>query len=270
MPGKQTIFSYEGYEDMRVTLTNGVLLVTLDNPDRLNALSTPIRHGLKRVLTEFEEDDNAKVMVITGAGRGFCSGADLGSTGSYKQTETRKQIEETRFEWISRFRSINKPIIAAVNGVAAGGGVSLALAADIRIASDQARFVTAFLRRAILPDNGATWFLPRVVGVSKALLMLWLSDDVGAEESAQLGLVDKVVPHDSLMDETMLIANRLAEGPSITLELTKKAVYHSLNVDLITQCDYEENLGAIVHNTEDNAEGRLAFREKRKPNFQGK
>ena len=112
---------------------------------------------------------------------------------------------------------------------------------------------------------------PFVFGfVSKALLMLWLSDDVGAEESAQLGLVDKLVPHDSLMDETMLIANRLAEGPSITLELTKKAVYHSLNVDLITQCDYEENLGAIVHNTEDNVEGRLAFREKRKPNFQGK
>ncbi len=270
MSTKQTNFSYQDYEDMRVTLQNGVLLVTLDNPDRLNALSTPIRHGLKRVLTEFEEDDNAKVMVITGEGRGFCSGADLGNSGSYKQTETRKQIEETRFEWISRFRSINKPIIAAVNGVAAGGGVSLALAADIRIASDQARFVTAFLRRAILPDNGATWFLPRVVGVSKALLMLWLSDDVGAEESAQVGLVDKVVPHNSLMDETMALANRLAEGPSITLELTKKAVYHSLNVDLITQCDYEENLGAIVHNTEDNVEGRLAFREKRKPNFQGK
>ena len=270
MSTKQTIFSYEGYEDMRVTLENGVLLVTLDNPDRLNALSTPIRHGLKRVLTEFEEDDNAKVMVVTGEGRGFCSGADLGSTGSYKQTETRKQIDETRFECISRFRSINKPIIAAVNGVAAGGGVSLALAADIRIASDQARFVTAFLRRAILPDNGATWFLPRVVGVSKALLMLWLSDDVGAEESFQIGLVDKVVPHDSLMEETLVLANRIAEGPSITLELTKKAVYHGLDVDLITQCDYEENLGAIVHNTEDNTEGRLAFREKRKPNFQGK
>jgi 2-(1,2-epoxy-1,2-dihydrophenyl)acetyl-CoA isomerase len=270
MSTEHTVFSYEAYEDMRVELSNGVLIVTLDNPDRLNALSTPIRHGLKRVLSEFENDDSAKVMVITGEGRGFCSGADLGNTGSYKQIDTRKQIEETRFEWINRFRSINKPIIAAVNGVAAGGGVSLALAADIRVASDKARFVTAFLRRAILPDNGATWFLPRIVGVSKALLMLWLSDDVGAEESLQIGLVDKVVPHDSLMDETMALANRLAEGPSITLELTKKAVYHSLNVDLITQCDYEENLGSIVHNTEDNDEGRLAFREKRKPNFKGR
>ena len=247
-----------------------IIIIKLNRPERLNALSTVIREGMADAFNKFKNDKNLEVAILTGEGRGFCSGADLGSTGSYKQTETRKQIEETRIEWISRFRSINKPIIAAVNGVAAGGGVSLALAADIRIASKQARFVTAFLRRAILPDNGATWFLPRVVGVSKALLMLWLSDDVGAEESFQIGLVDKVVPHDSLMEETLVLANRIAEGPSITLELTKKAVYHGLDVDLITQCDYEENLGAIVHNTEDNTEGRLAFREKRKPNFQGK
>ena len=263
---------YEGYEDMLVEKKEGAVVVTLNVPEKLNALTPGIRSGLKRILEEVNDDDDAKVLVLTGTGRGFCSGADIGgaaATPSERQP-SRQEIEESRFGWINRMRIMNKPVIAAINGVVAGGGLSIALACDVRIASDQARFVTAFLRRAILPDQGSTWLLPRVVGTSRALLMLWLSDDVHAEEAERIGLVDRVVPHEKLMEHTMELATRLARGPSVTLDLTKKAVYHGLTVDLETQADYEENLLSIVGRTEDVQEGRAAFRERRQPNFKGR
>ena len=126
------------------------------------------------------------------------------------------------------------------------------------------------MRRAIMPDMGSTWFLPRLVGTSRALLMLWLSDDINAEEAQSMGLVDMVVPHDDLMERTMEMAARLASAPSVTLELTKKAVYHGLTVGLETQTDYEENMLATTGRTEDVQEGRAAFREKRQPVFKGR
>ncbi len=262
---------YQGYEDMLVEKKDGVVLVTLNQPEKLNALSLNMRVGLKRILEDVNDDDDAKVMVLTGAGRGFCSGADMGSGAAAKDAQpSRQELEESRFGWIGRFRTMRKPVIAAVNGVAAGGGFSLALACDMRIASDKARFVTAFIRRAILPDQCATWLLPHLVGASRALPMLWLSDEVKAEEALRIGLVNMVTPHDELMARTMEIATRLAKGPSLTIELTKQAVYHSLGVSLETHAEYEENLLNKVHNSEDVKEGRAAFREKRQPNFKGR
>jgi len=262
---------YEGYQDMLVEKKDGVVLVTLNQPEKLNALSAGMRFGLRRILEDVNDDDDAKVMVLTGAGRGFCSGADMGSgEGSKAGPPSRQDLEESRFGWIGRFRTMRKPIIAAVNGVAAGGGFSLALACDMRIASEQARFVTAFIRRAILPDQCATWLLPHLVGAARALPMLWLSDEVKAEEALRIGLVNMVTPADQLMARTMEIATRLAKGPSITIELTKQAVYHALGVPLETHAEYEENLLHKVHDTEDVKEGRAAFREKRQPNFKGR
>jgi 2-(1,2-epoxy-1,2-dihydrophenyl)acetyl-CoA isomerase len=262
---------YEGYEDMTVKKNDdGVVLVTLNVPEKLNALTTGIRFGILRVLAEVNDDDEAKVMVLTGEGRGFSSGADLASGAARQREIGRQELETSRFAMVSRMREVNKPIIAAINGVAAGGGLSIAMACDLRIASDQARFVTAFIRRAILPDMGSTWLLPRLVGTSKALLMLLLSDEIRAEEAERTGLVDMVVPHEQLMERTMELATRLAKGPSVTLELAKKAIYHGLNVGLATQVEYEDALQAIVGRTEDNQEGRLAFREKRQPDFKGR
>jgi 2-(1,2-epoxy-1,2-dihydrophenyl)acetyl-CoA isomerase len=262
---------YQDYQDMIVEKDDGVVTVTLNQPEKLNALSPAMRFGLKRILEEVNDDDEAKVLVLTGAGRGFCSGADMGGAAQPGNAPpSRQDIEESRFGWIARFRTMRKPVIAAVNGVAAGGGFSLALACDVRIASDRARFVSAFMRRAILPDQCATWFLPHLVGTSRALLMLWLSDEVKADEAQRIGLVDKVVPHDELLAETQAIAKRLAHGPSITIDLTKQAVYHAMGVALETQAEYEENLLNKVHHTEDVKEGRLAFREKRAPVFKGK
>ena len=262
---------YEGYEDAIVEKTDGVVTFTLNRPEKLNALSPALRFGLKRILEDVNDDDDAKVLVLTGAGRGFCAGADMiGQSHSSSPAPSRQDIEESRFGWIGRFRSMRKPVIAAVNGVAAGGGFSLALACDVRIASDQARFVSAFMRRAILPDQSSTWLLPHLVGTSRALLMHWLSDEVKAEEALRIGLADKVVPHEELMAHTMEIANRLARGPSITIELTKQAVYHAMGVSLETHAEYEENMLNKVHNTDDVKEGRLAFREKRQPVFKGR
>jgi len=262
---------YQGYEDMLVEKKDGVVLLTLNKPEKLNALSLGMRIGLKRILEDVNDDDDAKVLVITGAGRGFCSGADMvGSEGSKAAEPSRQELEESRFGWIGRFRTMRKPVIAAVNGVAAGGGFSLALACDMRIASDQARFVTAFVRRAILPDQCATWLLPHLVGPSRALPMLWLSDEVKAEEALRIGLVNMLTPHDQLMARTMEIAARLAKGPSMTIELTKQAVYHAMGVPLETHAEYEENLLGKVHHSEDVKEGRAAFREKRQPIFKGR
>jgi 2-(1,2-epoxy-1,2-dihydrophenyl)acetyl-CoA isomerase len=262
---------YEGYEDAIVEKKGGVVTFTLDRPEKLNALSPALRLGLKRILEDVNDDDEAKVLVLTGAGRGFCSGADMvGQSHADSPPPSRQDIEESRFGWIGRFRSMRKPVLAAVNGVAAGGGFSLALACDVRIASDQARFISAFIRRAILPDQCSTWLLPHRVGTSRALLMHWLSDEVKADEALRIGLADMVVPHDELMARTMELATRLASGPSITIELTKQAVYHAMGVSLETHAEYEENLLNKVHHSDDVKEGRLAFREKRKPVFKGR
>ena len=262
---------YEGYEDMLVEKRDGVVIATLNVPEKLNALTPGIRYGLKRILEDVNDDDDAKVLVLTGSGRGFSSGADLGG-GSAASTEqpSRQELTESRYGWINRMRTMSKPIVGAINGVVAGGGMSVALGCDVRIASDRARFVSAFMRRAIMPDMGSTWFLPRLVGTSRALLMLWLSDEVNAEDAERIGLVDMVVPHDDLMERTMELAARLASAPSVTLELTKRAVYHGLTVGLETQTDYEENMLATTGRSEDVQEGRAAFREKRQPVFKGR
>ena len=258
---------YQDYEDMLVEKRDGVVVATLNVPEKLNALTPGIRYGLKRILEDVNDDDDAKVLVLTGTGRGFSSGADLGGGAAASgQQPDRQELTESRYGWINRMRTMNKPIIGAINGVVAGGGLSVALGCDVRIASDRARFVSAFMRRAIMPDMGSTWFLPRLVGTSRALL----SDDVNAEEAQSIGLVDMVVPHDELMERTMELAARLASAPSVTLELTKKAVYHGLTVGLETQADYEENMLAMTGRTEDVQEGRTAFKEKRQPLFKGR
>ena len=261
---------YEGYEDVKIEKRDEVVVLTMNVPEKLNALTPGIRFSLKRICEEVHDDDSAKVLVITGEGKGFCSGADVGGGARATPPPSRVRTMENSFAWITRFQTIDKPVIAAVNGVAAGGGLSLALGCDIRIASDQARFLTVFVRRALIPDVGVTWFLPRVVGLQKALTMSWLSDEVKAEEAERIGLVDKVVPHDQLMEATMELAARLAKGPSIAIELTKRAMYRGLISDLPAHLDLEEKYQAIAQASEDAEEGRRSFQEKRPPDFKGR
>jgi len=263
---------YENYHDMLVTKEKGVVYAKLNVPERLNPLTAGVRIGLKRIIEDVRWDDEAKVLVFTGEGRGFCSGADLSTDAApgYKPPETRWEREDPRYAWIARVRALDKPIIAAVNGVAAGGGLALALMSDIRIASQSARFISVFARRALIPDNAVTWLLPRVVSSSQALRMILTGDDVRAEEALRIGLCDQVVSDEELMPTVKELAERIARGPSVTLELSKRLVYQGLTRDLYTQGIVESAMSAIVGETEDVKEGRLSFREKRAPNFQGR
>jgi 2-(1,2-epoxy-1,2-dihydrophenyl)acetyl-CoA isomerase len=257
---------------MVITKENGVVYAKLNVPERLNPLTAGVRIGLKRIIEDVRWDDDAKVLVITGEGRGFCSGADLSPDAppGYKPPETRWELEDPRYAWIARFRAMDKPVIAAVNGVAAGGGLALALMCDMRIAAASARFISVFARRALIPDNATSWLLPRIVGTSQALRMILTGDDVRADEALRIGLADQVVPDEDLMTTVRELAERIARGPSVTLELSKRLVYQGLTRDIYTQGIVESAFASVVADTEDVREGRLAFRERRQPNFQGR
>ncbi|MBI4199040.1 MAG: enoyl-CoA hydratase/isomerase family protein [Chloroflexi bacterium] len=262
---------YEGYQDMLVEKKDGVVVATLNAPHKLNAFTPSIRTGIKRVLDEVEWDDDAKVLVFTGAGRAFSAGADVGPTASpEKPSPARWQRLQSRFGWVNQMRAMNKPIIAAVNGVCAGGGMALALACDVRIASDDVRFVPAYLRVAVVPDVGATWLFHEAMGRANALWYFWLNEDIRAEEALRLGIVNKVVPADKLMEHTMDVARRIAQGPSIAVELTKRAVNRARSLDLATHVDWELYVQSFTTGTEDREEARRAFREKREPKFTGR
>ncbi len=266
-------FVYENYEDMIVQKEDGVVTITLNRPGRLNAFSAAMREGLKRVIREARVDDEAKVLIFTGAGRGFCSGADVGADAPREDGKPipRWQFMEPRYSWVNEMRSLDKPIIAAVNGVAAGGGFSIALACDIRIASEEAKFVSAFVRRGLIPDTCATYFLPRIVGTARALELMWSGDSIDAKEAERIGLVNKVVPPDNLMKVAREFAVRLAKGPSVAIELTKRAVYAGLESDLQTQGVYEHYLQFLfINETYDRKEGMLSFQQKRPPEWKGR
>ncbi len=262
---------FEGYEDVLVERKGGVVVLTLNAPEKLNAFTPGIRVSLKRILDDVEYDDDAKVLVITGTGRAFSAGADVsGKAAAEHEPPNRHERIQSRFGWVNTMRMMNTPIIAAVNGVTAGGGMALAMACDIRICADTARFVTAYNNIAVVPDVGATWLLTRLVGPSRALKWFWTNESISSEVAERYGLVDEVVPSDKLMERTMEIANRVAEGPSIALELTKRAVYKSLYLDLGTHVDMELYLQGFTTDSEDRAEGARAFREKRKPEYKGR
>ncbi|MBI4337293.1 MAG: enoyl-CoA hydratase/isomerase family protein [Chloroflexi bacterium] len=262
---------YAGNEHLLVERQGGVVLATLNVPERLNPLTPKTRFGLQDILEAMQRDDDARVLVVTGSGRGFCSGADMsrGAPSWREGRDQRWQKLEPDFHFITYFQRLEKPIIAAVNGVAAGAGLSLALGCDIRIASEQARLISVFIRRGLLPDQGPTWYLPRLVGISRALRMMWTGDEVNAQEALRIGLVDEVVPHEQVLPKALELAHRLANGPSVTLELIKRAVYRGLFNDLEAQTQYEDYLQRIVRETEDMKEGRLSFQEKRPPVWKG-
>jgi 2-(1,2-epoxy-1,2-dihydrophenyl)acetyl-CoA isomerase len=262
------------YQDVILEKEDGVAILTLNRPDKLNALNARIMAEIASAVTEVDEDDDMKVLIITGAGRGFCSGADLTpSTSGERVMPGRRLLLEplTGLGRIARvIASTDKPTIAAVNGVAAGAGFSIAVACDIRIASENARFSAIFVRRALVPDTGITYFLPRIVGISKAVELCITGDMIDAKEAERIGLVSKVVPHDDLMKEAKEFATKIAKGPSVAIELAKRSVYKGLENDLATSLAYETWAYNVVLQTEDVQEGRRSFVEKREPVFRGR
>lgn len=263
------------FNDILYTVDHGVARLTLNKPEKLNALSWGSWSEIENAIAMADADDDVKVVLLTGAGRGFCAGTDL-TTGT-KESDWperplggRAGMVRSRYLGTAQVYHCRKPTIAAVNGASVGAGFSLAMACDIRIASEAARFSAIFVKRAIVADTGCTWFLPRLVGVENALKLMYTGRIIGAEEALRIGLVSEVVPADQLEERATALANEIATGPSVAIELMKRLTQESLSRGLEEQIELEQFLQGYTHNTEDAAEGRKSFLEKREPVFKGR
>jgi 2-(1,2-epoxy-1,2-dihydrophenyl)acetyl-CoA isomerase len=262
------------YKCLLYKVQDRIATLTLNRPDRLNALGDTLREDLHDAVAKAAADPDVGVLVITGAGRGFCSGGDVKSMSEREQSGTATPLEDRvaplRDRTILAMRDCPKPVIAAVNGAAAGAGMNLALACDIRIASTAAKFTQSFVKRGLAPDWGGTWFLPRIVGAAKAAELIFTGDTIDAAEALRLGIVNAVVAHETLMDETCKLAGRIAAGPPVAIALAKRAIHHNADVDLRAGLEFETFAQGICRETEDSKEGVRAFVEKRAPVFRGR
>jgi enoyl-CoA hydratase/carnithine racemase len=256
-----------------------IATITFDEPEVLNPMTPAMMADTIQALELAARDREVRVIVITGNGRAFSAGGDvraLATRDGGPESERRPPGPFDRRAWLRRtqrlilaIRAVEKPVIAAINGVAAGGGCDIALACDLRVMSQTARIGEIFAKIGLFPGTGGTWLLPRAVGVEKALELIWTGELLPAEEALRIGLVGRVVPPEDLMTETRALAIRLAQGPPLALALAKAAVYRGLDQDLAAAMDYASTAEAITLTSEDHAEGLRAFREKRPATFHG-
>jgi 2-(1,2-epoxy-1,2-dihydrophenyl)acetyl-CoA isomerase len=261
------------YETIRFDAADGLATVTLNRPERLNAFNRQLLIDLKDAWAKIADDKNIRAVLLTGAGRGFCAGADLAAAAMEQSAGPRDAgavLEEFYNPMILKMRGLGKPIVAAVNGPAAGAGMSLALACDIVLAAKSATFLQAFARIGLMPDAGSTWFLPRLVGDARARALAMLAPQLNAEQALQLGLVWQVVDDAALMGEARKIAVQLAEGPSLALAGVKRAIGAAWGNDLPQGLQLERELQSKLSGSDDFEEGVKAFLGKRKANFQGR
>ncbi|MFC2040909.1 enoyl-CoA hydratase/isomerase family protein [Chloroflexota bacterium] len=263
------------YKDLLLEKEGGIATITLNVPDKLNAFTNDMRISLPLAADEVARDDDVKVVILTGAGRGFCSGADVRRQAANIAGEVVDRSRQARVEVVGGlanvFPGLNKPVIAAINGPCVGAGFSIALSCDIRIASEAARFGAVFILRGLVPDTGITHFLPTVVGMSKALELMFTGEIISAAEAERLGIVSRIVPPDELMNTARELAAKIAQQAPIPIELTKKIVWRSSLGDLTRQLDLETYAQNICRQTEDHRESVRAFLEKRpQPQFKGR
>lgn len=257
------------FSAIRFETADAIATITLDRPDALNALTVPMKQDLLAALRAVARDRAVRAVVLTGAGRAFCAGQDLKERLEPDVAPLAVELRERYNPIIRQMRALDQPIVGAINGVAAGAGASLAFACDIRLAAERSSFVLAFGRIGLVPDSGATWFLPRLVGPGKAAELALLGDSLSAADAEHFGLVARVVPADALAEEARAVAVRLAERAPRALALTKRALQRSWSVDLDAALDDEAFRQGIAGATADHAEGLAAFLEKRPPRFRG-
>ena len=236
------------WETIELKIEDGKAILTQNRPDRLNALTSQMGQEIREVLTQLNEDLSTRVLTITGEGRGFCSGADVSGD------EQRSQADSWLFRWheiIRQMRSFRSPIIAAVNGVAAGAGLSLAAACDMRIASEEARFTAIFVKRALSVDCGLSYTLPKIVGLSNALRLMYSGDIIDARTAEKLGLVSEVVPAEELPAAADKLATVIANGPPIAIAAIRRVTYSAMDSGLDTVLHMEQNTNQILLHTED-------------------
>ena len=262
------------YQHLRIEIADQIATVTLDRPEKLNALSRGLHDEMVQAANQLRDDDDVRVLIITGAGRGFCSGADLTARPAENGVSNNQAARLDEFGWVGAqalaFGAIDKPTIAAVNGVAAGAGMSLALACDIRVGSEKARFKTVFLERSLSPDAGMTWFLPRIIGYARASELILTSRFVESDEALDIGLLNRRVPHDELMAAARETAAQIAFWPPMAARAAKRVIQRNLNATL--EEGLRNEIVAISHARQaphDVAEAQASFVERRQPQFTG-
>lgn len=251
-------------------LKQGVLKLTFNRPEVFNSFNREMALELQALLDEAESDDKVRCIALTGNGKAFCAGQDLGEVMDPEGPELTAIVREHYNPIVLRIRSIEKPFVAAVNGVAAGAGANIALCCDICVATDSASFIQAFSKIGLIPDSGGTYFLPRIIGMQRATALAFLGDKVAAREAAAMGMIYAAYSDDAFESEVNALATRLASMPTKGLGLTKRAFNAGLSNTLNEQLDLEERLQTEAGSTEDYNEGVTAFLEKRKPVFTGR
>jgi 2-(1,2-epoxy-1,2-dihydrophenyl)acetyl-CoA isomerase len=249
---------------------NGVGYITFNRPEKYNSFNREMALALQAHLDDCEKDDAVRCIYITGAGKGFCAGQDLAGASDPATVDFDKIISEHYNPVIERFRRIEKPVIAAVNGVAAGAGANIALACDIVLATASASFIQAFIKIGLIPDSGGTFFLPRLVGMQRAMALMMSGDKVTADEAVAMGMIYKSYPDDTFEAESKKYAQQLAQLPTKGMGLTKRLLNSAFDNSLEQQLEMEKQVQILAGKTEDFAEGVNSFLEKRKPLFKGK
>lgn len=266
------------YEAITLERRGHVAVLTLNRPDRLNAISVGLREEVTSAIAALKADDEVRALVLTGGGRGFCAGADLLGTGPVATGRVEEPVaQDGRLDemgWVGRWammwRGFDKPIVGAINGVAAGAGMSTALACDVRLGSPQARFKSVFIERSLSPDSGLSYFLPRVVGYAAAADLIFTSRTVDAEEALKLGLLNRIVPAETLVEEAIAYADLMTQWPPMALRMSKRVLQHNVDAQIEEALRYESvGLGFARKSPNDVKESMAAFREKRKGVYTG-
>jgi 2-(1,2-epoxy-1,2-dihydrophenyl)acetyl-CoA isomerase len=261
------------YQFITFEVEDGVATITLNRPDVLNSFTMPMAAEAQDALRVAAEDDGIRAVLLTGAGRAFCAGQDLAEAAPSDGSPSpgiAEIVRKTYNPMVRAIRGLEKPVVCAVNGVAAGAGANLALACDFVLAADTASFVQAFSKIGLIPDTGGTFFLPRLVGLARATALAFLGDKLTAADAQAMGMIYRVVEANRLLDESRMLARRLATQPTRGFGLTKRALNQSLSNDLDGQLEVEAVLQAEASRTDDFAEGVRAFLEKRQPSFAGR
>lgn len=251
---------------------NGCAQITLNRPEAKNAFSPEMIRMWRQYLEEAGQDERVKVVIVTGKGDTFCSGGDIRdmAEGKLRSWDMKKYLWEQVHRIALVLEDLDKPVIAAINGAALGAGLDMALMCDLRVCSDKARLGESYILMGLAPGDGGAYFLPRLVGTAKALELFLTADVISPDEALRLGIVNQVIPHDRLMEETIALAQKIAGRPPLAVCMTKRAVYQAQSSTLRAHLDYISSQMSLLSETEDHLEAARAFLEKRKPYFHGK
>lgn len=256
--------------DILVTQEQHITIMTLNRPEHLNAFTMPMIEDWIRILRECGADDGCRVVVLTGNGRGFCTGAELDNLSGGKTPLQNKDMLWRHIHQIPLIlEAMDKPVIAAINGVAVGAGLDMALMCDLRLMAKSARLSEGYIKVGLVPGDGGAYFLPRLVGMPKALELFWTGDFISAEEAERIGMVNRAVADADLMSETLTLAQKIAEKPPLMVQMIKRVAHQSAHTDLRTALDLISSHMAVVMSTEDNQEAYRAFLEKRPGHYRG-